>query len=112
MSVKLNWYGQEAIKMIQEGGMEGCVSALEHLKAQTHPDVPKDTHALAQSAEVSADGKTRAVLSYNTPYAVVQHENLGYNHPNGGKAKYLEDQFNQNKDSMKQIIASTIGQKL
>ena len=40
-------------------------------------------------------GKEKAVyISFNTPYARRQHEELGYNHPLGGKAKYLEDPFN------------------
>ncbi len=40
-------------------------------------------------------GKEKAVyISFNTPYAWRQHEELGYEHPRGGKAKYLEDPFN------------------
>lgn len=43
-------------------------------------------------------GDEKAVyISFNTPYARRQHEELGYNHPKGGKAKYLEDPFNKNK---------------
>ncbi len=43
-------------------------------------------------------GKEKAVyISFNTPYAWRQHEELGYNHPRGGKAKYLETPFNANK---------------
>ena len=43
-------------------------------------------------------GKEKAVyISFNTPYARRQHEEVGYNHPRGGKAKYLEDPFNRNK---------------
>jgi len=43
-------------------------------------------------------GKEKAVyISFNTPYARRQHEELGYNHPLGGKAKYLEVPFNRNK---------------
>jgi hypothetical protein len=30
-------------------------------------------------------------VGFNTPYALAQHERLDYNHPKGGKAKYLED---------------------
>lgn len=31
-----------------------------------------------------------AEISFNTPYAARQHEELGWQHPNGGHAKYLE----------------------
>jgi len=30
-------------------------------------------------------------VGFNKPYALAQHERLDYNHPKGGKAKYLED---------------------
>ena len=30
-------------------------------------------------------------VGFNTPYALVQHERLDYHHPKGGKAKYLEE---------------------
>ncbi len=43
-------------------------------------------------------GKEKAVyISFNTPYARRQHEEVGYNHPRGGKAKYLEVPFHRNK---------------
>lgn len=43
-------------------------------------------------------GKEKAVyVSYNTPYARRQHEELGYEHPLGGGPKYLENSFNQLK---------------
>src|SRR4030042_876915 len=40
------------------------------------------------------DGAGDAVVGevgFNTPYALAQHERLDFNHPKGGKAKYLEE---------------------
>lgn len=38
----------------------------------------------------------KVILSYDTPYAVIQHENLGFHHTDPRtKAKYLEDPLNQ-----------------
>ena len=34
-------------------------------------------------------------VGFNTPYALVQHERLDFNHPKGGKAKYLEDNLKE-----------------
>ncbi len=46
-------------------------------------------------------GKEKAVyISFSTPYSRRQHEELDYEHPRGGKAKYLEDPFNQNKQKV------------
>jgi len=46
-------------------------------------------------------GKEKAVyISFNTPYARRQHEELGYQHPRGGYAKYLEVPFARNKNKV------------
>ena len=37
-------------------------------------------------------------VGFNTPYALTQHERLDFNHPKGGKAKYLEDNLTQQAD--------------
>ncbi|NLI05378.1 MAG: hypothetical protein GX483_08990 [Actinomycetaceae bacterium] len=70
-------------------------SACDHLAAISKQQVPLDTGALKDSCAVSvnADG-TQAVVSYDTPYAVRQHEYTGYRHQRGRKAKYLEDPCN------------------
>lgn len=55
--------------------------------------------------DVSADGKSGTV-SYDTPYAVVQHEVTWYRHRPGRKAKYLEDPVNDSavRDDMAKLI--------
>ena len=37
-------------------------------------------------------------VGFNTPYALVQHERLDFNHPKGGKAKYLESNLTEHAD--------------
>lgn len=60
---------------------------------------PVDTGDLRGSgkAEFSDDGKSGTV-SFNTPYAIRQHEELDYNHPQGGQARYLAAPFEANQD--------------
>lgn len=54
-------------------------------------------------------GKEQAVyISFNTPYARRQHEEIGYNHPLGGKAKYLEDPFNRNKSKVLKYVEAHV----
>jgi hypothetical protein len=48
-------------------------------------------------------------VGYSLPYALVQHEELGYKHPMGGKAKYLEDPTNQMQATYKKAIAKAAG---
>ena len=57
---------------------------------------------------LSGLGLIQAAVTFNRPYAVRQHEELGYRHPKGGKAKYLEDPMNSEATTMLKIISATI----
>lgn len=117
MSVKVKAKLDKAlIKDITRYGTEkGIWSALDHLAAVSKEQVPLDTGMLKASCVVSVsdDGKQGAV-SYDTPYAVVQHENTWYNHQRGRKGKYLEDPANDNQvlDEMRQLIRQAYAEKM
>lgn len=70
----------------------------EKVMAESVRQVPVDTGVLRASATVSApiiSGSNVSVeLGYGgaaSAYAMVQHERTDFNHPNGGKAKFLSD---------------------
>lgn len=101
------------MKQLDETMLDGLISAGEHVRAEAVNETPEDTSDLKKSALVTSDGKATVVVSYDTPYAVKQHEELGYNHPGGGKAKYLEDPFNREKDNgnIEKIVAQAVERK-
>jgi len=47
-------------------------------------------------------------VGFNTPYALVQHERLDFNHPKGGKAKYLESNLQQQADRYQDNLADRL----
>ena len=124
---KDKWRIKEAVKIAEEAGLKALRTGAEAILTDAIDEAPVDTGTLRRSGTVTVGGlpdevqvyeaaksgtemkdafpdkigKEKAVyVSFNTPYARRQHEELGYNHPRGGKAKYLEDPFNQNKDKV------------
>lgn len=84
------------IKMLAKNARKKATwSALDHLAAVSKEQVPLDQGPLKNSCyvDVKEDG-SQGTVSYDTPYAVIQHENLGFQHQRGRKAKYLEDPVN------------------
>jgi hypothetical protein len=69
--------------------------------------VPKDTKALVNSRQIEVD-EHQAAISYNTSYAHKQHEDLTYNHPHGGNAKYLENPMHSEAEAVFEIIAGVM----
>ena len=51
-------------------------------------------------------------VGFNTPYALVQHERLDFNHPKGGKAKYLEDNLTQQADRYQDNLSDHLREAL
>lgn len=88
------------------------IDLLHHSRAQ----VPVLTGALYRSGyagPVKWDGlKAKLPVGYTVHYALLQHEALHFKHPRGGKAKYLEDPFNEHVHRYINMIGSRIGDAL
>lgn len=76
----------------------GLYLEANNIMALSKREVPVDLGGLKGSGYVTlpqdVGGKILVEMGYGGPakdYAVVQHERLDFNHPEGGKAKYLED---------------------
>ena len=117
MSMKVRTKLDKALvqEVTRYGTKKGVWSALDHLAAVSKEQVPLDEGTLKASCFVSVadDGKSGAV-SYDTPYAVVQHEHTEYAHQRGRKAKYLEDPANdpQVLDEMRQLIRRAYAERM
>ena len=103
------WFGDDVHKKVMNATERGLFKGLEYIKQESVKVVPKDTGVLEKSASVkiSKDGKQGAV-SYDTPYAIRQHEELGYRHAEGRIAKYLEIPFQQNQGRALEIMQREI----
>ena len=127
MMAKNKWRIKEAVKIAEEAALKALRTGAEAILTEAIDETPIDTGTLRRSGTVTVgalpdgaqvyeaaesgsnmkdafpgpEGKEKAVyISFSTPYARRQHEELGYNHPLGGKAKYLEDPFNRNKQKV------------
>jgi len=81
---------------------EGAQSIAEESQRQA----PEETGALKDSCRVEA-GEMSAEVKYETDYAAKVHEDIGARH-RIGKAKFLEDPFNEKADGITQTAAAEI----
>lgn len=104
-----------ARKAIAEGGARGARLAAEHLLGVSSQLAPIEEGVLSSTATTSAEtttGRTTAAVSFDTPYAVRQHEDLGYRHDPGRQAKYLEQPMTTEADTMGKLVAQAIRAEL
>ncbi|MEU2111823.1 hypothetical protein [Streptomyces sp. NPDC019507] len=81
----------------------GLVKALEHGLKVSNQRVPLDEGTLERSGKVSVDG-LNGTISYDTPYAVRQHEETTWRHAPGRQAKYLESAMNSERAVMLRLM--------
>lgn len=87
----------------------GVAIAAEHILGVANAQVPIEEGTLERSGTVSTDpANFTAAISFDTPYAVRQHEDMTARHDAGRNAKYLENAFNSETAAARQIIAATI----
>lgn len=100
-----------AAQRVEKGAEKGVRLAAEHVLTEANTTAPHDEGTLERSGSVDAEG-LEAAVSYDTPYAVKQHESLDLHHHGKGQAKWLENTMAAEADTVGDIIATAIGQEL
>ena len=91
----------------------GLALAMEHLLTESRKQVPIEEATLERSGTAAVDEQNLiGAVSYDTVYAVRQHEELAWRHDAGRKAKYLEDPHREEADTMQAIVAAQIRRAL
>lgn len=100
---------------VHAGAKKGVALAVEHVLTEANKHVPHDEGTLERSGRtgVAVTGKgVKGSVSYDTPYAVRQHEDMTLNHDGKGEAKWLENTLAVEADTVRSIIATSIGREL
>lgn len=113
MNTHVEWNGNIAKAMITGNAAEALNVGAELLRGESVPLAPIDRGPLRASAQVTpaTRGNLTAHVSYDTPYAARQHEELDWHHDEG-QAKYLEQPLNDSAGKIQQAIANRLGQGL
>lgn len=107
---EMTWDGDLIASKVRKAVHSGLRKAGELVKDEAVQRAPVETGALRAGARVSSANQTVAV-SFGTgpsaPYAVKQHEEIGYHHAEG-QAKYLETALIDKQSDVLDIIAGEI----
>jgi hypothetical protein len=109
---RLNWDGGQVVSLMGIGLNAGLEDAAEYLLGEATRRVPIEDLELMESGETSIDRDAhKAAVSYNTEYAVIQHERT-YRHDPGRTRKFLEIPWLAKRQEMRDIIAVAIRRHL
>jgi hypothetical protein len=103
---------QAKINEIKDATKEAVNEVALDLIGKAKERAPLDTGDLRGSGFVNNGGTNgqiyKAKVGFSEPYALEQHENLQYQHPRGGEAKYLENPLKENEERYIDHIKSKV----
>lgn len=102
--MRVRWFGAD-VKRTVAGRMQPILyDAGEHVLGQANRTVPIEEGTLAGSGDVDAD-EDSATISYDTAYAIRQHEEVQYRHASGRRAKWLELTMQEEVNAVRNFLA-------
>lgn len=106
------WHGDKMAGRVQAAGRRATRAAAERLRALALPRTPLDQGPLRASAKVrNVNAEAVALVTYDSIYAVYQHEGVSFNH-SVGEAKFLERPLTENKGQLLTIMAEVMRNEL
>lgn len=112
-SFRLSFDAGGAERNLRRAAARGLYFGAEHVLGVSNDKVPLDEAALQRSGTASVDeGDLTGMVSYDTPYAVPQHERLDYRHAPGREAKYLENALNSERAVVFALVAAQMRRSL
>ncbi|MGI6153697.1 MAG: HK97 gp10 family phage protein [Christensenellaceae bacterium] len=106
MKVELTWRGEELLAALEQGVETALTDIGRDLMQRSAAQAPTDSGELKASCYMQTDG-TSVTVGYAAPHAAAQHEDLTLAHKSG-KAKFLEDPFNENAERYVRMIADAV----
>ncbi|MDN6260015.1 MAG: hypothetical protein L0J31_09645 [Corynebacterium sp.] len=109
--------GKNPLPSVRNAEERGVRIGAEFILGESRQVVPiaPDGGTLERSGRASAEQRgstTTGAVSYDTPYAAVQHEELHYRHAPGRTAKYLENPLNAKGREAAELIAEEVARGL
>ena len=102
------WQGDLVNALVREAAMQALRDGAEHILTEAIDETPLLSGTLRRSGTaIDAPSEDAVYISFNTPYAIKQHEDLTLQHTDGGP-KYLENPFNRNKDAVQRLVGDRV----
>lgn len=102
-----------ARKQGSAGAFKGLLLGGHHLLQVSRKLVPHEEGTLENTGKVSSDPASHTVaVSYDTVYAVRQHEELDYAHDDGRQAKYLEQPMHTENATIAKLAQGTVKKEM
>jgi hypothetical protein len=110
--VAFRWFGGQVVRSAQSGKARGLYEAGQYVLEEANRVAPEEEAILKASGVVDPPNvqavEDAVTVSYDTPYAVRQHEETEYRHAPGREAKWLERTLERRRSTVREIIVNAM----
>lgn len=103
---RTTWRGQQVSAEVRAAGLKSLRDSAEMILQEANETVPHDEGTLMRSGQVNVD-EGAASITYDTPYAVEQHEKP-FSHPKGRRSKWLLKTMQEQMPKVRNYMAEAI----
>jgi hypothetical protein len=109
VKVKIDWRGDQVKAKVRQAVVEALRDATEHVLEEANRTIPLEEGTMQRSGLATVnEGKLVGTVSYDTTYAIKQHEDLTLRHDPGRRAKWLELTLDERADAVRKHFAKKI----
>jgi hypothetical protein len=108
--VTVKWHGEKAKETVKQASARALFMSAELLLGAANRTIPIEKDSLLErSGKPSVDNALLvAAVSYDTPYARRQHEDLTYHHSPGRRAKWLQLTLDEQTAAIRELFARVL----
>jgi hypothetical protein len=109
------WRGPQVAQIADSAARHALSEVAEVLLEESNRTIPHQSGTMMRSGITSHSDppqKPLAMVSYDTPYAVRQHEDTRLQHPNGRRAEWLRRTLEENRQRYLAWIRGALDRRL
>ena len=108
----LRWHGELARQRARNAASRALREVAEVLLEEANRTIPHRTGHMMRTGATHQPDPLLCFVSYDTPYAVRQHEDTRLRHAQGRRAEWLRLALDENRDRFLRFLAAQVGKEL
>ena len=108
----VNWRGDKVKGKVKLAADKALLRAGEYILEQSNRTIPHETGHMAGTGRATKLSDLAVAISYDTPYALRQHEDTRLRHASGRRAKWLERTLDEERSAVIGYIQKVIKRAL
>jgi len=111
-SCAVRWHGAATTERLRQAADPALADAAEHVLEEANRTIPHQTGHMEQTGRTHRRSWDEYLVSYDTPYAIRQHEDRRLRHAPGRRAEWLRETLRERAAEILRYLGQRIDEAL